>query len=375
MNKKLDFYLISANIILACTLLFNSYNSFAGNRGLKIVGDAPGQLSSPTLSSKGEYRALIIGNNAYRDPEALWKPLKRAVSDAKAIETILVEQYGFSDVQRLENASRSELLHALRNFSKRINIDDNVLVYYAGHGFLDQYNNKGYWVPVDAQGTDHTTFVRNSTIRDEISDMSARAKHTLLISDSCFSGTLLKTASRGIRANDGSEAYLKSVDNKKSVQILTAGGVEYVDDDYRSSGHSPFTYFLQSELKNNPYPVITASDLSRRVQVAVSNNVEQVPQIGVLQGAGDELGEFLFIRVNLEVSGVPKERIKVKVNVISDTSSQNNSESSTKEYSDISTLPSLNLSEDDGTGNSENNSGETNKADKQESMILPVQSF
>lgn len=355
MNKKIDYCLIGANLILASALLLFSYNSFSASRGLKIVGELPVSNSTQvSFTSKGQYRALIIGNDAYRDPEALWKPLKRAVSDAKSIEKLLVENYGFSDVQLLENASRSELLHALRDLSKRINTNDNVLVYYAGHGFLDQYSNRGYWVPVDASGTDHTTFVRNSTIRDELSDISARAQHTLLISDSCFSGTLLKTASRGLRVNDGSKEYLQSVDNKKSVQILTAGGVEYVDDDFRASGHSPFTYFLQSELKNNPYPVITASDLSRRVQVAVSNNVEQVPQIGVLQGAGDELGEFLFIKVNLEVSGIPKERVKVQVNLVSDT----------RNTEDTSNLPSLNL----------DNKTKTTPKEK-EPMILPVQSF
>lgn len=355
MKTKLDIMLLLTNSLLACFLLTSSFKSFADSRGIKVIGDAPAQFSAAApMFSHGQYRALIIGNNNYQDPKALWTPLKRAVSDAKAVEKLLVDHYGFTDVERLENVTRRELLHAFRNLSKRVNENDNVLIYYAGHGFLDQYTNKGYWVPVDAVGTDHTTFVRNSTIRDELSDLSQRAKHTLLISDSCFSGTLLKTASRGLRLEDKSEEYLTSVNNKKSVQILTAGGVEYVDDDFRASGHSPFTYFLQNELKNNPYSVITASDLSKRVQVAVSNNVEQEPQMGVLQGAGDELGEFLFIKVNLEVSGVPKEKVKVKVNVVSDT------EVAKTETTEIETT--------------QQNSLDAPK-EKQETPILPVQSF
>ncbi len=360
MKTKLDITLALTNGLLLCFLLLTSFKSFANSnpssRGIKVVGDTPAQFEQPTpIPIEGEYRALIIGNDNYQDPKALWNPLKRAVSDAKAVEKLLIENYGFTDVERIENVTRRELLHAFRDFSKRVSHNDNVLIYYAGHGFLDQYTSKGYWVPVDAVGTDHTTFVRNSTIRDELSDLSQRAKHTLLISDSCFSGTLLKTASRGLRVDDGSKEYLKSVSNKKSVQILTAGGVEYVDDDFRASGHSPFTYFLQSELKNNPYPVITASNLSKRVQVAVSNNVEQEPQMGVLQGAGDELGEFLFIKVNLEVSGVPKEKVKVKVNIISDT------DIASKENSDADTAPT------------ENEPKTTKKTN--ESVVLPVQSF
>ena len=37
---------------------------------------------------------------------------------------------------------------------------------------------------------------------------------------------------------------------------------------------------------------------------------------GVLQGAGDEMGEFIFIKVDVHVQGVPKDKVKVKVNVI-----------------------------------------------------------
>lgn len=46
--------------------------------------------------------------------------------------------------------------------------------------------------------------------------------------------------------------------------------------------------------------------------------MEQVPESGVLHGAGDELGEFVFIKVNVKVKGVPKEKVKVLVNVESD---------------------------------------------------------
>ena len=96
---------------------------------------------------------------------------------------------------------------------------------------------------------------------------------------------------------------------------MTAGGIEYVDDNYKTSGHSPFTYFLLSELKNNDKPMLTVSELSNSVKKAVANNVDQVPENGVLLGAGDELGEFIFIKLDVEVEGVPADRVKVKVDV------------------------------------------------------------
>ena len=54
------------------------------------------------------------------------------------------------------------------------------------------------------------------------------------------------------------------------------------------------------------------------MEKAVANNSEQVPESGVLQGAGDELGEFVFIKVKLNVSGIPADQVKVAVEVQDD---------------------------------------------------------
>lgn len=298
--------------VLLCCAIFSSI-AMADSRGITM--ETTGQAGDPDII-KGTYRALIIGNNQYTDPEGRWTPLKTALTDASAVKDVLHKYYGFTDIQFLENATRRDVLLALSELSARVLSNDNVLVYYAGHGYLDEETNKGFWVPVDAKGTDQTTFLRNSTIRDELSLIASRSKHTLLISDSCFSGTLLRSGTRSIRPDTSNDLYYRKVANKRSVQIMSAGGVEYVDDSYNTSGHSPFTYFLLNELKHNDRKLITVSELSTNVEKAVANNVEQVPESGVLQGAGDELGEFIFIKLDVEVDGIPKENIKVQVNVI-----------------------------------------------------------
>ncbi|MCP4983049.1 MAG: caspase family protein [Gammaproteobacteria bacterium] len=287
------------------------------------AGSVLGQSRGIALESKsvvqatpfvnGVYRALIIGNDRYKDPQQRWPSLETAVSDARSVSGLLHQYYGFSDVEVLENATRREILRALEGLSKRALPNDSVLVYYAGHGFLDAESERGFWVPVDAEGVDSTTFLRNSTIRDELTTIASRAQHTLLISDSCFSGTLLRRGTRGISSENAGQGYFKKVSKKKSVQIISAGGVEYVDDNYRSSGHSPFTYFLLSELENNDRELLTVSELSGNVTRAVANNVDQVPETGVLQGAGDELGEFIFIKLKISVDGVPAEKLKIQV--------------------------------------------------------------
>lgn len=284
-----------------------SIHAQADTRGIDLEFAAE---NNPTAAFETTYRALFIGNNDYRDPQMRWQPLRTAISDANVLAALLREYYGFSDVTVLHNATRKDTLRALEALLDRIEPGDSVLVYYAGHGYLDSQTEKGFWIPVDAVGEDNTTYLRNSTIRDELVSIANRALHTLLISDSCFSGTLLRSASRSIRPSTNIERYYEKVAQKKSVQIITAGGVEYVDDNYKNSGHSPFSYFLINELKHNNSPMITASELSFNVERAVANNVEQVPESGVLQGAGDELGEFIFFRFKLEVEG----RAKIRVN-------------------------------------------------------------
>ena len=303
-------------MVCAAALIFGyTQNTLAQSRGIMLE---PVPEKNATPITKGTYRALIIGNDKYHDTQGKWPALKTAVSDAKAVGSLLENNYGFTDVRVLENANRRDVLLALQDLSRRIVANDSVLLYYAGHGFMDIETNRGFWVPVDAVGTDQTTFLRNSTVRDEMGVIASRAKHTLLVSDSCFSGTLLRRGARGIPPDNHADLYYQKVANKKSVQIMTAGGMEYVDDDYQNSGHSPFTYFLINELKHNDKPLLTAGELSTNVEKAVANNVDQVPQSGVLQGAGDEMGEFIFIKVDVHVQGIPEDKVKVKVNIIPD---------------------------------------------------------
>ncbi|MEK6748377.1 MAG: caspase family protein [Pseudomonadota bacterium] len=261
-------------------------------RGLSRKGSTP--------FSDGTFRALVIGNNAYRDPTGTWKPLRTAVADAKSVAEVLREEYGFADVEVLLDATQRDILKAIDALGNRTKDNDSVIVYYAGHGYKEDDKDRAFWVPVDGVGQDFTTFIRNSTIRDEIALLAERAKHTMLISDSCFSGTLLRTGNRGAAVREGARYYEK-VANKKSVQILAAGGQEFVDDNYKGSGHSPFTYFLLNELKHNKSPLLSAGELAANVEKAVANNVEQTPESGVLASAGDELGELIFSKINIKI--------------------------------------------------------------------------
>lgn len=94
----------------------------------------------------GNYYALVIGINEYR---ALPK-LQTAKNDVNAVSRILKESYGYT-VKTMLDATRRDILMALGEYRKTLTEKDNLLIYYAGYGWLDEEANEGYWIPVNGQ--------------------------------------------------------------------------------------------------------------------------------------------------------------------------------------------------------------------------------
>lgn len=249
--------------------------------------------TSPAKAVKlkaGAYRALLIANNQYRDSSSVWRPLSNPKNDALALQQLLIDKYGFpsSQVNLLLDADRETMYQAFNRLIKNTQDGDSVLIFYAGHGYFDKAMEEGYWIPIDAKGKNDSTYFSFATLRSKVKALSKKAQHTFLISDSCFSGSFL---------NSSRAASNKAIDvlaSRRSVQILTAGGNEYVSDGYENSGHSPFSYYLLKELRDNNKPYLLGFDLAGFIRHTVLYNSEQTPQLGVISGAGHENGDFIF---------------------------------------------------------------------------------
>lgn len=287
-------------IVFLCALITASSFCLADDsRGLSRLNKQP----TNTNLTSGTYRALIFGNNIYKDPKKQWLPLKTAVADATSFSDILIKDYGFKDVTLIKNATRKKMLRAINQLVKKTQKQDSVLVYYAGHGWRNEQTKEAYWIPVDAEGHDDSSYISNVRIKEKLSIIGGIASHTLLISDSCFSGSLLDTRGSNFKVKDDpSLDYFKKVSSRRSVQILAAGGKEYVDDNYRNSSHSPFTYFLINELKLNNERYITLGNLALNIEELVAKNSQQTPQSGAFRQAGDEGGQFVFAKVNINLN-------------------------------------------------------------------------
>jgi hypothetical protein len=243
----------------------------------------------------GKYYALVIGNNNYGKLPKLSTP----IADAAAIASVLKGKYGFN-VTLLKDASRYDILEALNQMREKLTDQDNLLVYYAGHGELDKVNQRGNWLPIDAEPNSSANWIPNVQVTDILNQMSAR--HVLLVVDSCFSGTLTRSALTRLEAGKSPEAWanwVKLMNGKRSRTALTSGGIAPVLD-AGAGDHSIFAKALLDALGKNA-GVIEGQRLHQELASSVayaagSFNVDQVPEYAPIKSAGHEAGDFFFVK-------------------------------------------------------------------------------
>ena len=204
----------------------------------------------------GSFYALVIGINDYHAP---LPPLKSAVNDAKAVGKVLEEHYGFHVQYLLDaQATRFNILDALGKYESSLQPNDNLVIYYAGHGYLDPNTKRAYWMPYDANSKLSPNRIISDDLMNEVSD--APARHVLVISDSCYSGDLANTRSLGSGPEGGTSAVIQRMLARKSRNLMASGGEETVSD-AGADGHSVFASVLLRALSENQSPMYTASSL------------------------------------------------------------------------------------------------------------------
>ncbi len=263
-----------------------------------VVVTEPSRPAPPTIAgiNFGTYHALIIGNNQYRHLPRL----ETAINDATKTERILREKYGF-ETTLLLNADRHSVLLAFHQLRQRLGEQDNLLIYYAGHGDLDRINDSGYWLPVDAAPDDPVNWISNLAITELINALPA--KHVMIIADSCYSGTMSRAALPRVDVTTRKnlrDKWLKLMAKSRSRTVLTSGGIQPVLDlDLAGGEHSVFAHAFLAALDANDdilqgYNLYTkvAEQVSRR---AAHLGITQTPEYAPIKHAGHETGQFFFV--------------------------------------------------------------------------------
>ncbi len=252
--------------------------------GLATGAEGGVALPASARARFGRYHALVIGNDGYTEFDVL----ETARNDARAVAELLEREYAF-EVKLLIDATREDILLALAEYRKALGAQDNLLIYYAGHGWLDEAADEGYWLPVDARRDDVVNWVSNGAITGYFK--SIEAKHILVVADSCYAGTL----TRGIRTAARAPSDIQRMAERRARVVLTSGGVEPVADGGSRSGHSAFAAAFLEALEENA-GVLDTSTLYGRIRRPVLLATEQDPDIADIRRAGHEGGDFLFIR-------------------------------------------------------------------------------
>jgi hypothetical protein len=255
------------------------------NKKLNKLHRKNDSITTLNIRKEGKYHALIIGASEYKNSEL---NLEKPILDAKAFQNTLVNYYTF-DVRNttlLLNPTRQAILKELVRLRKELSKHDNLLIFFAGHGYWDADAQQGYWWPIDGDADDPTFWLSNSDLRDQI--RSIKTAHTLLISDACFSGGILKSRDVSILKNAPADIIL--LYKHPSRRAMTSGSLSTVPD------NSIFFQFLVSTLENNSEKYISSQAIFDHIRKAVINNSMVVPHDGVILDTGDEGGDFIFIR-------------------------------------------------------------------------------
>lgn len=268
-------------------------------RSAVAAAPSPGLASLPSLpippqGSLGRFYALVIGNGQYEQLPSV----ATAERDAKAMDALLRDSYGFQTTLLL-NAKNARILSTLYTLSQTLSANDNLLVYYAGHGKRDLRNRRGWWLPVDAVANPDakTNWLPNQEVSDRLALIPAR--HILVLADASYVGDITRGAPQPEPQNMTPAQWTKYIETTKSrrARLALSSGADEPLPGAAGQG-SRFTATVINILKQQK-GVFPASRLHRDVVNALTSDervTSAVPTFAPLQSAFHDGVDFLFER-------------------------------------------------------------------------------
>jgi len=256
-------------------------------RSIMVGKDA---ISDAIASDRKDY-ALLIATDKYDN----WTDLVNPVSDAESIAKELKERYGF-EVELIANATQDEMLVKIREYSQRkFKPQDQLMIFFAGHGQFDESFGEGYVVAKNSLENDKakSSYISHSNLRSYINNIPC--EHILLTMDVCFGGTFDPVIAKSRAAESASDLteteFLVRKLSYKTRKYITSGGKEYVSDGVAGKS-SPFTAKLLEAFKSNGGTdrILTISEINSYLEKIKSNE----PRSGDF-GDGQKGSDFVFV--------------------------------------------------------------------------------
>jgi hypothetical protein len=262
----------------------------AGNSTTKSITIEKATETAPispvaAVEKQGKNYAVFIASQNYDDSAI--PSLENPIPDAVKLKLILKNNYNFTEenIFTLFNPQRSDFKKKFLELKEALQPEDNLVIFYAGHGIWVEKEKKGYWLLTDAQRNDINTWVPNKEVLQLISELPSR--HTLLITDACFSGSVFK--SRGL--GEDAPVAMKEMDSKITRVAITSGNDTEVPDE------SVFMKYLVKALADNKEKYLTAQKMFiNQIIEAVMSESKTEPRYGTLELAGHVGGDYIFFR-------------------------------------------------------------------------------
>ena len=232
------------------------------------------------------FHAVLIACSNYNDGKL--KNLPNTIIEAKEYKKILTTEYGFAenDIVELYDKNYMEILAALYSKLKSLTPNDNLVLFFAGHGTYKQTTNDliGYWIPLNAT-VPEIDYISNQKLDEIVAGCAA--KHILLVSDACYSAAMRSDDNTG-----KDDIYLPKYKQYqyKSRQILTSGGLEKVPE------KSVFIDMVMKTLDQTDTKFLSAKELYNYIFPGVKNQTSNQPELNLFGKDGNEGGQFYFIR-------------------------------------------------------------------------------
>lgn len=240
-------------------------------------------IGNPDGNPTGVNHLLVIAIDDYQ----FCPKLNNCVRDAEDFTRLLVEKYRFeqSNTQSLvnNNANRKTILDTIRDLRQKVKPQDNLLIYYSGHG--QTVDGVGYLIPVDAQPDSDADFVSANDLKNRLDQIGCF--HIVLLVDACFSGSLFSSFKNATTHVAG--------ENRRSRSGLAASHSREQALDGNPGENSPFANRLIRNLRENEHPLGMQALASRVIdEVHRLSENRQTPVYKSLNVRGDDAGQFVF---------------------------------------------------------------------------------
>ena len=319
----------------------NRLVAYAFNRDNVKSKDAPLVFTgAESLKRKGTAYVIAVGVNEYANPQY---NLKYAAADARDFGDEVRRRIGqlgeFENVEVVQlldqDATKANIIAALRRLAgeqgppslkagpldalKRVEPEDSVIIYYAGHGTAQA--QRFYLIPHDLGYTGERTKLTEEGLKTilahSISDLELEtavegldAGHLLLIIDACNSGQALEAEEK--RRGPMNSKGLAQLAYEKGMYILTAAQSFQAALEAAQLGHGYLTYALVEEGLKTPVADTEPKDgvlIAREWLDFATERVPQMQQEKMTQGRGVGL-EISFTEGETNVSDPAKRSVQ-----------------------------------------------------------------